>query len=1227
MKEKTGHVITIVAFAILANVFGKVLADQFQWPLWLDSFGTAFCAYLLGPFPGAVVGASGNIMYSLFMHSSEVYAIVNALIGITVGIMAKKGKLQTFFGAMSVCSLVTVITVAISVPLNVLLYGGATGNLWGDSVIEYMQERHIPTWLTYVIGEFYLDFLDKVITLLTLFVCVRARKSVINAGEEKKEEKAHVKHMTAGILALCLLATACFPAIPARAAEEVEIPDFYSYVQTLYNGENGLPCGKSNDVAETNDGILWIGTYAGLYRYNGREFKLMTDYDSVKNVNCLYTDGEGRLWIGTNDNGLSIAISEEIGNVLDMSNGLPSNSVRSIEQSANGDYYVGTSDALVIIRLDGGLFIADIIPEIMYAHSLAADANGYVAAVTNMGNLYVMKDGEIVMRQIPNTGEDIFTCCEFDSEGILHVGTSGSRVDAFDISGDKLKKISSVECPGIKLINSVNYTEDGIMYVCSDSGVCCVTPKGKTEKIHMMSFENSVDNMLVDYQGNYWFTSSRLGLLRLSKSAFLDLYGSANMQKTLVNSVIRWQGLLYVGTDVGLSIIDEKTEESVRNNLTEELDGVRIRCFTVDSNENLWISTYGNGLYMVGKNGKLTLYNQADTGFSDWVRCTIELQDGTIVSAGDTGVAYFRDGNMVKLIPYGEDFCSAMVLCLAETEPGTVLCGSDGDGLVVVKNGEVESTIGEESGLHSGVVMRVVKSSDNPGYYIVASNGLYYMDVNYKVTELNDFPYFNNFDVYTAGNGKIFILSSAGIYVAKESDLLQGDASLDIEMDEQGNMVSISVTDGSYESTNSDDLKTELLDYTRGLSAGITANSWNYLDKNGRLYVSTDTGVYCLDTRNYSSTQKSYRMSVRRARVDSEDVRVERGSEVILDRDTKKFEIFPEIINYTVENPLVSYQMIGFDDAPIYKYADELDSVVYTNLPSGEYTFELQVLDENFDSLERSSYRIVKEMDLQDHWWFRAYLLLVAAVAVAWLTWFVARTQIQTTLNYQKREIEFVKKQVQMGNETILAIAKTVDAKDENTSQHSQRVSEYSVLLARELGFTEDECENLRKAALLHDLGKIGIPDKILNKPAKLTDEEYAVMKTHVTRGAEILKDFTIIDHVVEGALYHHERYDGNGYANGLKGEEIPIYGRIIGVADAFDAMTQNRVYRKKLDMDYVISELERCKGTQFDPEIAEIMLRLVAEGKVDPVLKPQWEEKEKQEKEQQEKEQKEDKA
>ena len=169
-----------------------------------------------------------------------------------------------------------------------------------------------------------------------------------------------------------------------------------------------------------------------------------------------------------------------------------------------------------------------------------------------------------------------------------------------------------------------------------------------------------------------------------------------------------------------------------------------------------------------------------------------------------------------------------------------------------------------------------------------------------------------------------------------------------------------------------------------------------------------------------------------------------------------------------------------------------------------------------------------------------------------------------------------------------------------NTSQHSARVAEYSVLIGKELGFDDTQCEQLKKAALLHDIGKIGIPDRILNKPDRLTDDEYAVMKSHVVKGGEILKSFTLIEHVEDGALYHHERYDGKGYVHGLKGEEIPLNARIIGIADAFDAMTANRVYRKQLDMKHVIEEIRKGRGTQFDPKLVDILLELIDVGRID---------------------------
>lgn len=186
-----------------------------------------------------------------------------------------------------------------------------------------------------------------------------------------------------------------------------------------------------------------------------------------------------------------------------------------------------------------------------------------------------------------------------------------------------------------------------------------------------------------------------------------------------------------------------------------------------------------------------------------------------------------------------------------------------------------------------------------------------------------------------------------------------------------------------------------------------------------------------------------------------------------------------------------------------------------------------------------------------------------------------------------------------MALQTIATIANTIDAKDEYTQGHSKRVAEICAAIATELGMTKEEINNIRSIALLHDIGKIGIPDSVLNKPGKLTDDEYELMKQHTVIGSEILKDIKMIEGIDIGAKSHHEKYDGTGYPEKILGENIPYIARIIAVADAFDAMTSNRVYRKKLDIDYVIKEFKRCRGTQFDPEIADILIKLIEENRI----------------------------
>jgi HD-GYP domain-containing protein (c-di-GMP phosphodiesterase class II) len=176
---------------------------------------------------------------------------------------------------------------------------------------------------------------------------------------------------------------------------------------------------------------------------------------------------------------------------------------------------------------------------------------------------------------------------------------------------------------------------------------------------------------------------------------------------------------------------------------------------------------------------------------------------------------------------------------------------------------------------------------------------------------------------------------------------------------------------------------------------------------------------------------------------------------------------------------------------------------------------------------------------------------------------------------------------------TLEALTASIDAKDRYTCGHSQRVAHLTQQLARAVGLDEHTISRTRIAGLVHDVGKIGVPERVLLKPGKLTDEEFEWIRRHPEMGYRILKDIPQLEDILPGVLYHHERYDGRGYPAGLTGEDIPFLARLITLADSFDAMSSNRTYRTRLSREEVLAEVERCAGTQFDPQLAPIFVKL----------------------------------
>ena len=208
--------------------------------------------------------------------------------------------------------------------------------------------------------------------------------------------------------------------------------------------------------------------------------------------------------------------------------------------------------------------------------------------------------------------------------------------------------------------------------------------------------------------------------------------------------------------------------------------------------------------------------------------------------------------------------------------------------------------------------------------------------------------------------------------------------------------------------------------------------------------------------------------------------------------------------------------------------------------------------------------------------------------------------QIAELLRLQKHLSEEVARKTKENEQLFLnvvsSLAGAIDAKDTYTNGHSSRVAEYSREIARRYGYSMKEQSDIYIIGLLHDVGKIGVPDSVINKPGRLNDEEFAYIKRHPVIGSQILKNIKEMPKLSIGARWHHERYDGSGYPDGLKGEEIPEEARIVAVADAYDAMSSKRSYRNIMPQEKIREEIKKGIGTQFDPRFAEIMLKMIDE-------------------------------
>nr|MCR5755049.1 hypothetical protein [Acetatifactor sp.] len=382
-------------------------------------------------------------------------------------------------------------------------------------------------------------------------------------------EKLSKKQLLVLLLSLALYF--CFPglfdtvslAAKTTAAEAKNIDYLAEYESIQYGTSDGLLSAELNAITQTSDGYIWVGSYSGLYRYDGVRFEKTSLDDRISSVTALFADSLGRLWIGTNDNGLC-CYRTDTGSVTFFTpeDGLASYSIRSLCEDSDGTIYVGTVTFLSTIDRENNVVTHSEWEDITSVRSLSTTDGDMVAGVTNGGTLFFIQNATLVeSRQYDVDGIYYAAVC-FLGTNTFVVGTSGNILVKITFDGTSFHSISSITTGKVSYFSDFLYdTATNGYFFCAENGLGYVSKLNKVTYLMQDTFENSVSDAIKDYQGNIWFVSNKQGLMEYSRNPFINIFAKAELTSSVVNSLMVLDNRIYVGMDSGLVVINKSTFE------------------------------------------------------------------------------------------------------------------------------------------------------------------------------------------------------------------------------------------------------------------------------------------------------------------------------------------------------------------------------------------------------------------------------------------------------------------------------------------------------------------------------------------------------------------------------------------------------------------------------------------------------------------------------------------
>ncbi len=419
------------------------------------------------------------------------------------------------------------------------------------------------------------------------------------------------------LLALLLLLPVC-PALGEDATENASgVPNLQLSVDPtgrdegfsaiLYNNLNGLPTSDANAITETSEGFIWIGSYAGLIRYDGNTFERFDSTTGIASVRALFVDSKDRLWIGTNDSGLFVMTKGELQR-WDKAEGMRSSSIRAIAEDRDGTIYVGSTVGMAVI--DGQMNMMHLEDDRVNGQTIREirlGNDGLLYVLTGSGDIFTLENGKVTsfLSQDENSVQGVMSILpDPEKPGMLYIGTDQGAV----CHGSMEDRFASADKQDISPLSDAETMEmiDGKIWICAGAGIGNLDGSG-FHLVENVPMNNSVGHVMTDYAGNLWFTSTRQGVMKIVPNQFSDYFNRCGLPSEVVNSTCMYEGMLFIGTDNGLILTRDAekvdalplTEAATASGLELDaddliayLDGVRIRSVIRDSKDRLWISTW-----------------------------------------------------------------------------------------------------------------------------------------------------------------------------------------------------------------------------------------------------------------------------------------------------------------------------------------------------------------------------------------------------------------------------------------------------------------------------------------------------------------------------------------------------------------------------------------------------------------------------------------------------------